>query len=400
MTTSTARHRDRLRASIAPFLSFFGGPFSRLNSEPGIANFAVGNPQEMPITAYVDALQRHAVPLDKDWFAYKLSEPASQRTVADTLTARTGLAWDPGDVAMTNGGFAAIAVALRTLVEPGDEVIFLSPPWFFYEILILASGGEPVRVTLEPPAFNLDVDRIVAAIGPRTRAVLVNSPHNPTGRVYTREALTGLTDALADASARIGHPIWIISDEPYNRIVFDGRTAPSAAELYPHTVITYSYGKTLLAPGQRIGFLTVPPTLPERAALREEIFTQQIAAGYAWPNALLQHALADLERLSIDIGALERRRDRLVPALREMGYAASMPEGTFYTMARSPIPDDVEFTEVLARQGVLVLPGSVVEVPGWFRISLTASDEMVDAGIPRFEAARREALRDQRPSAS
>ncbi|MGH2418795.1 MAG: aminotransferase class I/II-fold pyridoxal phosphate-dependent enzyme [Candidatus Limnocylindria bacterium] len=392
MTTSTTRHRDRLRQSVAPFLSFFGGPFGRLNLEPDIANFAVGNPQEMPTPAYVDALQRNLAPQDKDWFAYKLSEPASQRTVADTLTARTGMTWDPRDVAMTNGGFAAIAVALRTLVEPGDEVIFLSPPWFFYEILILAAGGEPVRVMLEPPAFDLDVDRIVAAIGPRTRAVLVNSPHNPTGRVYTRKALTALTDALSDASARFGHPIWILSDEPYNRIVFDGRTAPSAAELYPHTVITYSYGKTLLAPGQRIGFLTVPPTLPERAELREEIFTQQIAAGYAWPNALLQHALADLERLSIDIGALERRRDRLVPALREMGYEASMPEGTFYTMARSPIPDDAEFTETLARHRVLVLPGNVVEVPGWFRISLTASDEMVETGIPRFAAARQEAL--------
>ena len=392
MTTSVTRHRDRLRESVAPFLSFFSGPFAQLNQEPDVANFAVGNPQEMPLPAYVDALQRHAEPRDKDWFAYKLSEPASQRTVAETLTARTGLPWDPADVAMTNGGFAAIAVALRTLVEPGDEVLFLSPPWFFYEILILATGGEPVRLTLEPPAFDLDVDRIAAAIGPRTRAVLVNSPHNPTGRVYTPEVLTSLADALADASERIGHPIWILSDEPYNRIVFDGRKAHSPAEFYAHTVVTYSYGKTLLAPGQRIGFLTVPPTLPERAELRDEIFLQQIAAGYAFPNALLQHALADLERLSIDIGALERRRDRLVPALREMGFEASMPEGTFYTMARSPIPDDAAFAETLARHRVLVLPGSVVEVPGWFRVSLTASDQMIEAGIPRFAAARQEAM--------
>jgi len=391
MTTSATRHRDRLRQSIAPFLSFFSGPFARLNREPDIANFAVGNPQEMPLPDYVAALQRNIEPQDKDWFAYKLSEPASQRTVAATLTARTGMAWDPADVAMTNGGFAAIAVAVRTLVEPGDEVVFLSPPWFFYEILILAAGGEPVRVTLEPPAFDLDLDRIVAAIGPRTRAVLVNSPHNPSGRVYTPEALRALADALTDASARIGHPIWILSDEPYNRIVFDGRHAHSPAEFYPHTMITYSYGKTLLAPGQRIGFLTVPPTSPDRAELRDEILVQQIASGYTFPNALLQHALADLERLSIDIGALERRRDRLVPALREMDYDASMPEGTFYTMARSPIADDAAFAETLARHGVLVLPGSVVEVPGWFRVSLTASDEMVESGIPRFAAARREA---------
>lgn len=392
MTTADAtRLRDRMRRSVAPFLSFFSGPFSRLNTEPDVANFAVGNPQEMPLAGYVSALQQHVVPLDKDWFAYKLSEPASQRTVAETLTRRTGLPWDPDDVAMTNGGFAAIAVATRTLVEPGDEVIFLSPPWFFYEMLILAAGGEPVRVRLDPPDFELDVERVAAAIGPRTRAVLINSPHNPSGRIYSADALRQLAAALDDAATRIGHTVWVISDEPYNRIVFDDREFHSPAEFHPHTLITYSYGKTLLAPGQRIGYVTIPPTLPERASIRDEIFIQQMATGFAFPNALLQHALADLERLSIDIGALQRRRDRLVPALREMGYQATMPDGTFYTMARAPIDDDVAFGEILAKHRVLVLPGSIVEVPGWFRISLTASDEMVEMGIPRFEAAMAEA---------
>jgi aspartate aminotransferase len=391
MTTAAPR-ADRVRQSIAPFLTFFSGPFDRLNLEPDIANFAVGNPQEMPMTSYVEALQRHVVPHDKNWFAYKLSEPASQRIVAGELSARTGLDWDPADVAMTNGGFAAIAVTLRTLVEPGDEVVFVSPPWFFYEMLILVAGGEPLRVRLEPPAFDLDVDRIAAAITPRTRMVLVNSPHNPTGRIFSRESLASLAEALTDASERIGHPIWILSDEPYRRIAFDGRSATSPAEVYPHTVITYSYGKQLLAPGMRIGYITVPPTCPDRVALRNAFFVEQMATGYSWPNALLQHALGDLEAMTIDIGALQRRRDRLVPALREMGYEASMPEGTFYTMARSPIDDDVAFGDLLARHRVLVLPGSIVETPGWFRISLTASDDMVDAGIPRFETARREAL--------
>jgi aspartate aminotransferase len=390
-TVDATRLRGRLRESVAPFLAFFSGPFSRLNLEPDVANFAVGNPQEMPLPEYVEALQRHLVPQDKDWFAYKLSEPASQMAVAETLTRRTGMAWDPDDVAMTNGGFAALSVAIRTAVDPGDEVIFLSPPWFFYEMLILAAGGEAVRIKLDPPGFDLDVDRIAAAIGPRTRAVIVNSPHNPSGRIYSAEALQRLADALTDASARIGHPVWIISDEPYNRIVFDGREYTSPSQVYPHTLITYSYGKTLLAPGQRIGYVTVPPTLRERAEIREELFIQQLANGYAFPNALLQHALPDLERLSIDVGALQRRRDRLVPALRAMGYETTMPEGTFYAMARSPIEDDVAFGEILAKHRVLVLPGTIVEVPGWFRISLTASDEMVEKGIQRFAAARAQA---------
>jgi aspartate aminotransferase len=390
MVTTAPTQRARMRQSIEPFLKFFAGPFSQLSEEPDVANFAVGNPQEIAMPSYVGALRDALEPRNKDWFGYKLSELASQRTVAATLTERTGMPWEPDDIAMTNGGFAAIGLALRTICEPGDEVIFLSPPWFFYELLTLAAGAEPVRVSLEAPAFDLDVDRIVVAIGPRTRAVLVNSPHNPTGRIYGPDALAALSAALTEASDRIGHPIWIISDEPYNRIVFDGRTYRSPSQDYRHTLVTYSYGKTLLAPGQRIGYLAMPPTLPEREMLREELLIQQIAMAFAFPNALLQHALADLEQLTIDVGAMQARRDRLVPALRDMGYEATLPEGTFYVMARSPIADDMAFSETLAKHRILVLPGTVVELPGWFRISLTASDAMVDAGIPRFAAAMAE----------
>jgi aspartate aminotransferase len=385
------RSIDRLGESIAPFLAFFTGPFAKLNANPEIANFAVGNPQDFPMPEYVDALRAHLEPRRRDWFAYKDSEPKSRIAVARGLSARTGMKWDPADVAMTNGGFAALAVAMRALVEPGDEVIFLSPPWFFYEFMILAADGVPVRLHLAPPAFEPDLEEIAAAITPRTRALIFNSPHNPSGRVYPLETLQALARTLTEASERIGHPIFVVSDEPYNRILFDGRDFHSPAEAYPHTVITYSYGKQLLAPGQRIGYLTVPPTMPDREAFRETVFVSQMATGYAFPNALLQHSIEDLEKLLIDIPAMQRRRDRLVAALREIGYETTMPEGTFYVMARAPIADDVAFCELLAKHRVLVLPGTIVEVPGWFRISLTATDEMVERGIPGFAAAFTEA---------
>ena len=386
--TTTVRQIDRFRASIAPFNRFFDGPIWARRNDPGVANFAVGNPQEMPIPGYVEALSRALAPQDKDWFAYKLSEPGSQATVARSLSERTGMDWDPDDVAMTNGGFAALAVTFRAILEPGDEVVFLSPPWFFYEILILAAGGLPVRVPLAPPAFDLDADTIAAAITPRTRAVLINTPHNPTGRVYPPEALRDLGEVLTAAGRRHGHTVYLVSDEPYNRIVFDGRQFHSPAIVYPATIVTYSFGKTLLAPGMRIGYVTMPPTMPERERLREAMFTAQIATGFAFPNALLQHAIGDLEALSIDVGAIERRRDRVVAALRDMGYATTNPEGTFYVMAQAPVADDMAYGELLAEHGVLVLPGTVVEAPGWFRISLTASDAMVDRGLPGFESAR------------
>lgn len=383
----TLGRTGRLAETLRPFLSFFEGPFARWNADPTVANFAVGNPQEMPLPGYVTALQAALIPQDKDWFAYKLSEPRSQRAVARGLTARTGLDWDPADVAMTNGGFAALAVTIRAIVEPGDEVLFVSPPWFFYELLIASADAVPIRVRLEPPAFDLDPATIEAAITPRTRAVLINSPHNPTGRVYPLDALQALADMLARQSVGRDRPIVLISDEPYHRIVFDGAAFHSPAEVYPNTIITYSYGKTLLAPGMRIGYVAMPPTMPDREALRQAIFLAQMSTGFSFPNALLQHAIEDLERLSIDIGALERRRDRLVPALRAMGYEANLPEGTFYVMARSPMADDIAFTDLLAHHGALVLPGTIVEVPGWFRISLTASDEMVDRGLRSFASA-------------
>jgi aspartate aminotransferase len=386
------RQVDRLRASIAPFSRFFDGPIWARRDEPGIANFAVGNPQELPIPAYVDALARALPPRDKDWFAYKMSEPLSQAAIARSLSERTGLDWDPADVAMTNGGFAALAVTLRAILDPGDEVVFLSPPWFFYEILIVAGGGVPVRVRLEPPGFDLDATTIAAAITPRTRAVLVNTPHNPTGRIYPPESLQAVADVLTEASARSGRTIYLISDEPYNRIVYDGRRFTSPAEIHPATIINYSFGKTLLAPGMRIGYIAIPPEMPDRERLRDDFFTSQIATGWAFPNALLQHAIEDLDGLSIDVGVLERRRDRVVRDLRGMGYETTNPEGTFYVMAKAPIADDMAFGALLADHGVLILPGTVVEAPGWFRISLTASDEMVDRGLPRFESARAAAL--------
>jgi aspartate aminotransferase len=391
VTVTTVRRADALRESIAPFLAFFNGPYAELEPDPEVANFAVGNPHERAMPAYVDAIRRHLEPQDKDWFAYKMSEPNSQLVVAKTMSDLTGLEWDPADVAMTNGGFAALAVAFRTLLDEGDEAVFLSPPWFFYEQLILAAGATPIRVGLDMPDCRLDPGRIEAAITQRTRVVVINSPHNPSGRIVPARELQALADLLESASQRNGRPIYLVSDEPYRRIVFDGNAFRSPAEFYANTLVAYSYGKQLLAPGMRIGYLTWSPRMPDRERLRDDVFINQAATGWAFPNADLQHAIADLEPLCIDLAAMERRRDRLINALRDLGYEATRPDATFYVMARSPIADDEAFARILNRHRVLVLPGTIVEAPGWFRISLTASNDMVERGIPAFAAAMDEA---------
>ena len=354
---------------------------------PSLLDFTFGDPHEMQLPAYVDALREAAVPLDEQWFAYKQSEPAAQEAAAASLERVVPLGWTGDNLRMTTGGFGAITVAMKAVADPGDEVVYSLPPWFLYEILAIEAGLVPVKVPALQPSFDLDLDAIAAAITPRTRIVVVNSPNNPSGRIYPPATLSALSSLLEQASVRHGRRIWLVSDEPYNRIVFDGVDFHSPAEFYPWTMLCYSYGKTLLAPGQRIGYLAVPPGLPENAQLMDAVDSLQVAGGWLFPNAVMQYAVPRLEELSIDVPALQAKRDRLVGALREMGYEVTSPEGTFYLWPRSPIPDDEAFVAGLERRGVLVIPGALFETPGWFRICLTATAESIEAALPHFAAA-------------
>jgi aspartate aminotransferase len=341
----------------------------------------------MALPELVETLQRWAVPQSKDWFAYKTNEQPARETAAATQSALVGTTFDPEDIFLTPGAFGALSVALRAVVDPGDEVLYLSPPWFFYESMIMVAGGRPMKVVLQPPTFELDVEAITAAITPKTRAIIVNSPNNPSGRIYPASDLAALASVLSEASERNGRTIYMLSDESYRRILFDGNAFESPAKHYPSSFVIYTYGKTLLAPGQRIGYIALHPEIQRRDELRQGVFLSQVLGGFQFPNSVLQYAVPELEDLSVDIPQLQGRRDRLHDALREMGYDINSPASTFYMLARSPLEDDVAFTEMLAEHDVFVLPGKVFELPGWFRISVTANDDMVERSLPGFEKA-------------
>ena len=353
----------------------------RRATQPDACDFRFGNPQEMPLPQIQQALTKWAAPKNKDWFAYKFNDPQAVKVAVDSLRRHVGIDFEADDIAMTTGAFGALATTLRAIVDSGDEVIYLSPPWFFYVPMILSCGAQPVRVDIAPPRFELPVDAIASRITPRTRAIIVNTPHNPSGRVFTSDELQRLAEVLGAA----GNGIYLISDEAYSRILFDGREHKSPVGFYDRSFLIYTYGKTLLAPGQRIGYIAMPPSMPDREQLRDALLVSQVALGWTFPNALMQYAMGDLEHASIDVAAMQRRRDRIVDALTEMGFDAVKPEGTFYVMVRSPAPDDVAFMNRLADEKVFVLPGSMFELPGWFRISLTANDAMVDRSLEGFE---------------
>jgi len=373
---------------LQPVLSFFTtSTWSKRSEDPTICDFVAGNPHDMPLPGITDALRKWAEPQTKDWYAYKPDVPQAREAAAKTLTAERGVTYQREDVFLTPGTFGALSVAMRTILDRGDEVIYLSPPWFFYEAMIMVAGATPVRVMTQPPEFEVDLGAIEKAITPRTRAIIVNSPNNPAGTIYQADMLQRLSSILTKAAERNGRRIFLLSDESYRKILFDGQPFVSPAGFYPDTFVLYTYGKTLLAPGQRLGYIAMPPTMPGLEILRNALFLSQIAGGWQFPNAVMQYALEDLEKLSVDIAHLQGRRDRLVEALRGMGYETTNPDATFYIVVRSPISDDVAFSEMLGEHDVFVLPGAVFELPGWFRLSITANDDMIERSLPGFEKA-------------
>ncbi len=385
-------HIELLQRSLRPLIDLVTqSAYARRATGRLIGDFVAGNPQEPALPGFVEALRRWSVPKDKDWFAYKTMDTNAQRAAAASLRSRSGLGFEPHDIFLTRGAGGGLAVALRAVVDPGDEVVFVSPPWFFYEAMIIAAGATPVKVRIDEHDFDLDVDVIENALSQRTRVIIINTPHNPTGRIYRAETLKRLAAVLTRAAQRNRRSIYLLSDEAYNRILFDDSIFTSPSLFYPYTFVVETYSKTVLAPGQRLGYVALPPSMPDREQVRAALLMVALAHGFLLPDAVMQYALPDIDALSIDLEALQRKRDRMVKALREQGYSLHTPEATFYLLPRSPLSDDLAFSELLAQDDVFVLPGTAVEMPGFFRISLTASDEMIDFALPRFAKALEEA---------
>jgi|ERR671933_2229054 aspartate aminotransferase len=356
--------------------------------EPGIIDFTEGDAHELPPPGFVEALQRWSIPQNESWFGYKDNLPQARVTVSEGLKMQRGLAIAPEDIFLTNGSLISLTICLQMLTEIGDEVIIITPPWLNYRRMIHVAGAVPVGVAVNPTTFDLDLDAIAAAITKRTRAIVINSPHNPTGKIFSATTLQQLANLLTNASHRYGKPIYLISDETFSRIVFDGQTCPSPTQFYPFSFLIYGYSKVWMAPGQRIGYIALPPTMPERESMRRIIRTLQGSPfGWCFPSALMQYALVDLEQLTIDIEHLQRKRDWMVKALQEMGYKLQIPEGTFFLLVESPWSDDCAFAELLASHDVFVFPGTPQEIPGYFRISLTANQDMISRALPKFQAA-------------
>jgi len=367
---------------------------ARLKRERGADNvfdFTLGNPDVEPPEQVIETLRRVVAknrPLSHGYMPNAGYTPVRE-AIAAKLRRENGVPFSAEDVFMTSGAAGACNVFLKSVLDPGDEVIVLVPFFPEYRFYITNHGGRMVPVETDD-SFRPDMEKIAAAITPRTRAILLNTPNNPTGRVYPEAVLRALDGLLA----RLGQPISVISDEPYTALVYDGRRQPNVASLVSNTVICNSWSKSQGLAGERIGYLALSPSLADLEQLRAACTFSNRVLGFVNAPAIWQWVMLEAADYTIDIAGYEHKRNVLCDALEAIGYEVRRPEGAIYLFLKTPIADDIEFVRLLAAEGVLTVPGSGFGRGGYMRLSLTVPLDSIERSIPGFERAFR-AVRKQ-----
>jgi aspartate aminotransferase len=361
-----------------------GVRLKRERGEENVSDFTLGNPDGEPPEEVISALRRVAGRNLPRSHAYMPNAgfTAVREVVARQLSRQTGLAYTADLILMTAGAAGAINVVLKSLLDPGDEVLLLTPYFPEYQFYIENHGGRMVLVDTDD-TFQPNLARIAAAITPRTKAIILNSPNNPTGAIYSTEFLLGL-EALISG---LDYPVTVIADEPYKSLVFDGLALPVISSLIRRTVLAYSWSKALAIPGERIGYLALSPRLPEREALGDACTFANRILGFVNAPAVWQWVMAEVVDLQIDPRPYQERRDLLWNGLTRIGYEVTKPQGTFYMFPKTPIPDDVAFVRSLMDDGILAVPGSGFGRSGHFRLSLTCPLGSIERALPGFERA-------------
>jgi aspartate aminotransferase len=361
---------------------------ARLKAEHGAANvfdFSLGNPVIEPPDAVRAALVAAAGESTPGLHRYMPNAgfPEVRDAVARRLAAESGFPFEARHVVMCVGAGGGLNVTLKTLLDPGDEVVLLAPYFVEYLFYVENHGGVS-RIVETDGAFQLDLGAIEAALGPRTRAVLLNSPNNPTGVVYPRASLDALGALLRDASRRAGRTIALVTDEPYRRIAFDG-PVPWVFPSYEHTILVTSHSKDLALPGERIGYIAASPSLEGADEFVAGATFATRTLGFVNAPAIQQRAVANLQGVTVDPAIYRRKRDRLWGALTSMGYDIVKPGGAFYLFPRSPLADDVAFVRELQAERILTVPGIGFGRSGHVRISYCVEDETIERALPGFE---------------
>jgi len=356
--------------------------------DDNVFDLSLGNPVIDPPSEFFDELNRFVSDPVPGIHRYMPNAGLleTRRAVANQLGQETGLGFSANEIVMTCGAGGGLNVVMKTLMDPGDEFVIFSP--FFVEYHFYADNhGGSCRVVPPDENFLPVMDKFRNAVTDKTRGVLINSPNNPTGVLYTSEVLEQISEIIDEKEKQFGTEIYLVSDEPYRKLLFDNLEYPHIFNHRVRSIVATSHSKDLALPGERIGYIAVNPTLEDREELIDGLVFCNRTLGFVNAPALIQHIVGSLQSVTVDVGIYEKKRDYLYEALVGMGYSVVRPQGAFYMFPRSPIADDVQFIEELKRHKVLAVPGRGFGLPGYFRLSYCLEDSTIEGALPGLQLA-------------
>ena len=371
----------------------YGNQRAAVVGRENVFDFSIGNPNVPAPDAVREAILAEAAGDPVALHGYTAAQGAAdvRKALADDLNRRFGTDYTGDSLYLTAGAAAALSCAFKAIACPGDEFVVLAP--YFPEYLMFIERGVEAKAVIVPPSitdFQIDFDALEQALNEHTKAVVVNSPNNPSGAVYSEQTIQQLAALLCEKEKQYGHPIYLVSDEPYREIVYDGVNVPFVPRYYDDTIVCYSYSKSLSLPGERIGYVLVPPQAADSADLYAAVCGAGRALGYVCAPSMFQRVAARCAGQTSDISVYQTNRDLLFDGLTGMGYSCVKPAGAFYLFPQTLEPDDRAFCERAKKYDLLVVPGADFGAPGHMRISYCVQTETIRRALPLFAELAKE----------
>lgn len=363
-----------------------GEKLRQIHGNDKVYDFSLGNPDYEPPLRVRDELRRLVLEENAGLHRYTPNAgiPAVREKIAAVLREDTGMDFEAGHILMTCGAAGGLNVVLKAILNPGDEVIVFTPFFVEYRFYIENHGGKAVLIPSRED-FTPDLDMLDKSVGESCRAIILNSPNNPTGVVYSEQFLLSMAELLARKEKEIGHPILVISDEPYIKLAYDGIQVPLPLKYFPNCVAVNSFSKSLALPGERIGYIAASPRVEGVSSFIEGMVFANRTLGYVNAPALFQMLVASCLDEIPDVAEYQARRDLLYNFLTGLGFSCEKPQGAFYLFPRSPIPDDVEFARHAIKYNLLLVPGAGFGAAGYFRIAYCVSQDTIERSFPAFK---------------
>lgn len=387
MDTERYRELGEKRSVIRELFEYGNRRKAEIGAE-NVFDFSIGNPSvpaPKELSEELIRLLAEEDPLSIHSYTSAPGDFSSRKAVAKNLNERFGTAFSPDNLCLTCGAAASLTITLSAAVNNGEEVILFAPFFPEYSVFIENAGGKPVIVPCRKDNFQIDFEKLYENINEKTAAVIINSPNNPSGAVFSEESIKKLGTVLSDAERKFKRKILLISDEPYRELVYDGKKVPFVTKFYPDTVVCYSWSKSLSLPGERIGYILVSPENPDWKALYSGICGAGRALGFVCAPSLFQKMIPKCINLGTDISVYEENRNLLYSSLTEMGFEAVFPEGAFYLFIKSPEPDANAFSENAKKHEILIVPSDDFGISGYARVSYCVSGEQILRSLPSFK---------------